>query len=177
MPGTERHRMDPYFEWRLKAVLDQFTPPASFPRYASMPARRVTPWRIAPVMLAAAASILLALAATAKTGSPNPAVWTGDAAAAIGSVRHAVEASPGPVPSPAKPPAPPRKAAVPAPTHQPEHQASPRPLPSERSEESPRPQPSASPSPSKDLSGSISPNPSPSPSPEPGDHYFGTSYF
>jgi hypothetical protein len=100
MPGTERHRMDPYFEWRLKAVLDQFTPPASFPRYASMPARRVTPWRIAPVMLAAAASILLALSATAKTGSPNPAVWTGDAAAAIGSVRHAVEASPGPVAKP-----------------------------------------------------------------------------
>src|SRR5450759_1908556 len=105
MPSTEHNRMDPYFAWRLKAALDQFTPPASFPRYASMPARRVTPWRIAPVMLAAAASILLALAATAKTGSPNPASGTGDPAAPTGSVRHGVKASPGPVPSPAKPPA------------------------------------------------------------------------
>jgi hypothetical protein len=170
MPTTEHRRMDPYFEWRLKTVLDQITPPASFPRYASMPARRITPWRIAPIMLAAAASILLALAATATTGSPNPAVWTGDAASAIGSVRHTVEASPGPVPSPAQPPAPPRKAAVPAPSHQPEHKASPRPQPSDRPEESPRPRPSASPSPSEDHSGSSSGSPSPSPSPQSGDH-------
>ncbi len=169
MPSTERHPIDPRLQWQLKAALDRVTPPASFPRYAST-VGRLRPWRAAPFLLAAATSILLALTATATTGSPNPVVWSGDAASAIGSVAHTAEPSPIPSPSPAPPPAPTRQAALPAPTHAPSHDAAPRPKPSDRPEESPRSQPTASPSPSEDHSGSGSPGPSPSPSPGSDDH-------
>jgi hypothetical protein len=168
MPSTEQHRMDPRLQWQLKAALDRITPPTSFPRYASA-VGRLRPWRVAPFLLAAATSILLALTATATTGSPNPAVWSGDAASAIGSVAHTAEPSPIPSPIVAPPPAAPRKAAAPAPTQAPEQRASPRPEPSVHPEESPRSQPSASPSPSGDHSGSSAPTTSPSPSPTPDD--------
>src|ERR1700693_1252543 len=141
MRTTDHNKLDPGFERRLKVALDRIVPPPSFPRYASKSMGRLRPWRVAPALLAAATAILLALAATAATGSPNPAVWTGDAASTIGAVRHVAEASPSPQPSPA-PPAPPRKAAVPAPVRPPEHRASPSAEPTERAEESPRPRPS-----------------------------------
>jgi hypothetical protein len=166
MPNTEHHRMDPGFEWRLKTALDRITPPPSAPRYTSISMGRVRPWRVAPVLLVGATAILLALTATATTGSPNPAVWTSDAGSTIGSVAHA---SPSPTPSPAPPPAAVRKAA-PAPTHQPEHHTSPTAEPSGHYDDSPRPQPSPSPSPSEDHFGSSSPSPWPSPSPWSGDH-------
>src|ERR1700719_2188278 len=152
MPSTEHHPMDRRLQWQLKAALDRMTPPASFPRYAST-VGRLRPWRVAPFLLAAASSILLALTATATTGSPNPVVWSGDAASAIGSVAHTAEPSPIPSPSLAPPQAPPRKAALPAPTHAPSHDAATKPKPSERPVESPRSQPAASPSPSEDRSG------------------------
>jgi outer membrane biosynthesis protein TonB len=178
MPSTEHHRMDPGLEWRLKVALNRITPPAATPRYLSKSMHRIRPLRIAPVALAAATAILFALTATATTGSPNPAVWTGDAASTIGAVGHVVEPSPNPQPSPAPPPppAPPRKAVVPPPVsaRPPEQKASPRPEPSEHPEESPRPWPTPSPSPSGDHSGQGWPSPWPSqwpsPSPGAGDH-------
>jgi hypothetical protein len=167
MPSTEHHKLDRVFEWRLKVALDRIVPPPAFPRYASKSMGGVRPWRIAPALLASATIILVALAATATTGSPNPAVWTGDAASTIGAVGHVAEASPSPQPSPAPPPpAAPRKAVAPAPAPQPEPRESPRPVSPERPEESPRPQPTVSPSPWEDHSGSSWP----SPSPWPGEH-------
>jgi hypothetical protein len=169
MPTAE---MDREFGWRLKAALDRITPPPSAPRYASL-RPGVRAWRIAPVLLGGATAILLALAATASTGSSNPAVWTGDAVSAIGSVGHpSVERTPPGLPQPA--PAP-RNAPVPVPTHESDHPASPEPEPSERPEASPTAQPSRSPAPSDDHSGSGdhsgSSAPTSSPSPSPGsDH-------
>jgi outer membrane biosynthesis protein TonB len=164
MPSTEHHKLDRVFEWRLKVALDRIVPPPSFPRYASKSMGRLRPWRVAPLLLVAATAVLLVVAATATTGSPNPAVWTGDAASTIGSV--VVEPSPSAEPTPAPPAVAPRKTVAPATAHQPAHAETPRPEPSERPEESPRPQPSVSPSPSDDHPGSSSP----SPSPQPGDH-------
>src|ERR1700693_5678663 len=161
MRTTDHNKLDPGFERRLKVALDRIVPPPSFPRYASKSMGRLRPWRIAPALLAAATAILLALAATATTGSPNPAVWTGDAASTIGAVGHVAEPSPSPQPSPAPPPVAPRKAVAPAPAHQPEHIASPRPKPTERPEESPRPLPTISPNPTEGHSGSSWPSPSP----------------
>ena len=102
MPSTEHDRMDPGFEWRLKVALNRITPPASTPRYLSKSMGAVSALRIAPLALAAATAVLLALTATATTGSPNPAVWTGDAASTIGAVGHVAEPSPSMQPSPAR---------------------------------------------------------------------------
>src|SRR5260221_12298844 len=101
MPSTEHNKMDPIFDWRLKVALDRIVPPPSFPRYASKSMGGLRPLRVAPVLLAAATAILLVVAATATTGSPNPAVWTGDAASTIGSV--VAVPSPSPQPSLAPP--------------------------------------------------------------------------
>lgn len=160
MPNTDHDPMNASFEWRLKAALDRVTPPASRPRYESASMGGVRPWRLAPVLLAAATAILLALTATAATGSPNPAVWTQHAASIIGSVGHAPELSPSPEPSPERS----QESAPAAPAaHEPQHEASPSPEPSAHPEESPQPQPIASSTPPDDHSGSSSPNPSPSP--------------
>ena len=170
MPNTDHDPMDPSFEWRLKAALDRVTPPASRARYESVSMGGVRPWRVAPVLLAAGAAILLALTATAATGSPNPVVWTQHAASTIGSVGHAPQASPTPEPASEQSQPPPRSAASAPPTHEPEHETSPSPEPSDHPEESPRPRPVASPTPTDDHSGSGSGSGSPNPSPSPDDH-------
>jgi hypothetical protein len=170
MPRAEHHRLDPGLEWRLKVALNRVTPPSCTPRYLSSALNGVRPWRVAPLALAAATAILLALTATATTGSPNPAVWTGDAASTIGAVRHLPDPSLSPQPSP-PPPAPPRKAAVPAQARPPvTRRAAPPIEPTERPEGSPRPRPSASPSPSDDHSGWYWSSRWLSPSTDPGDH-------
>jgi hypothetical protein len=162
MPSTEHHRMDPGLEWRLKVALNRITPPSSTPRYLAGSMGRVRPWRVAPVALAAATAVLLALAATATTGSPNPAVWTGDAASTIGAVGHLPEPTASPEPSPAPAAAPPRKAAVPPPARPPETgKASPIARSTERPDESPRPRPTVSPTPSEDHFGESWPTPPP----------------
>lgn len=98
------------------------------------------PWRLAPVLLAGAATVLLALSATAATGSPNPVVWTQRATTTIESVGHA-DVAPSPEPSTEQPRTNPRVAVPALPTHQPQHSASQRPEPSDR------PAPAASPRP------------------------------
>src|SRR5258708_9474849 len=170
MPSPDHDRMDPGLEWRLKVALNRITPPSSTtPRYAARWKNGVRPWRLAPFALAAASVVLLALTATATTGSPNPAVWTGDAASTIGAVCHVAQPGPSPQPT-AQPPAAPRCAAAPAPVRTPEHATSPSAEPTERPEESPGPEPTASPSPSDHHSRSSSPSPSPSPSALTADH-------
>ncbi len=101
MPNTEHDPMDRGFEWRLKAVLDRVTPPPSSPRYASAVMGGARAWPIGPALVAAgAAMVLLAVTATATTGSYNPAIWAERAGTTIQSVGHTPEASPSPEPSP-----------------------------------------------------------------------------
>ena len=168
MRSNSRDPMSPGFEWRLKAALDRVTPPYTQPRYLSLAAAR--PLRLAPFVLAAAASALLALSATAATGSPNPVVWTERATATIESVGHAPANVTSPEPSPNRSSKSPRSGPAAPSTHQPEHRASPTPEPSERPEESPLPEPTESPrgdAHSGPGPGTSTPRPSPSPSPRP----------
>jgi hypothetical protein len=156
MPMTRRYAVNPVFEWRLRAALDRVTPPWSPPRYqtALVMAR---PWRLAPLLLAGAATVLLALTATAATGSPNPVVWTQRATTTIESVGHGSDVTPTPEPAQEQPHSNPR-AAVPAPpTHPPEHAAAQRPQPSHR------PEPTAAPRPFGDRPSWPSPSPRASP--------------
>src|SRR3982074_966202 len=92
--------------------------------------------------------VLLALTATATTGSPNPVVWTRDAAATIQSVGHVPEVIPSPQPAPEQAPANPTQsvpaAPAPAATHQPQHAASPTPDPEDQSGDSHRSEPTDS---------------------------------
>lgn len=138
MPSTEHDGLDPVFEWRLKAALDRVTPPSSVPRYASASMGRARPLRVAPFLLAGATVVLLALTATAATGSPNPVVWTQDAATTIRSVGHAAETITSPQPAPLNPASSEQSAPAPAATH---HGASPTPDSSEQPDESTQPQP------------------------------------
>jgi len=154
--------MGPGFEWRLKAALDRVTPPSVRPRYQSATAG-IRPLPLAPFMLAAAATALLALSATAATGSPNPVIWTERATTTIESVSHPPATVNNPDPSPNRSPKSTRGAPAAPSTRQPEHSASPRPEPSE----SPEPTPSHDGDHSESGSGSGSPRPSPSPSPRP----------
>src|SRR5260370_16805468 len=107
MPSTDHHRMDTGLEWRLKVALNRITPPSSpTPRYAARWKNGVRSWRLAPFALAAASVVLLALTATATTGSPNPAAWTGDPASTIAAVAPVPHPTPTPHPTP-HPPSPP----------------------------------------------------------------------
>jgi hypothetical protein len=166
--STEHDPLDPVFAWRLKAALDRVTPPHSRPRYESKSMGGLRPWRVAPFLLAAAMVVLLALTATATTGSPNPVVWTRDAASTIESVGHAPEVTPA-QPSPEQAPASPRKAPAPAAaaTHNSGHEAPPKPKPSDHPEDSPRPESTNSPQQRDDRSGS---SPNTNPNTNPGSH-------
>jgi hypothetical protein len=158
---NRNHPIAPGFDYRLKVALDRIKPPSVMPRYA-MARQTFRPWRLAPIALAGAATVLLALTAFAATGSANPVVWTERAASTIGSVGHAPEAAPSLAPSPEATSD--RKAPVAAPTHKPAPKASPKAQPTEHPEESPRPVSNASATPSdEDHSGSSSPRPSPAP--------------
>ena len=154
---NRKHPIAPGFDWRLKVALDRITPPAVLPRYAmAKPAFR--PWRLAPIALAGAATVLLALTAVAATGSANPVVWSERATSTIQSVGHAPEASPSPAPSSQEAPRPGAPAPRPAPAPK---AAAPRPAPTRSPEDSPRP------TPSDEHHGSSSPAPEPKPSPTP----------
>src|SRR4030088_474963 len=109
MRMTTRDAVNPVFEWRLRAALDRVTPPWSPPRYQTARAL-ARPWRLAPVVVAGAATVLLALTATAATGSPNPVVWTQRATTTIESVGHGSDVTPTPEPAQEKPHSNPRPA-------------------------------------------------------------------
>lgn len=162
---NRKHPIAPGFDWRLKVALDRITPPAVMPRYA-MARPKFRPWRLAPIALAGAATILLALSATAATGSANPVVWSQRAASTIEAVGHAPEAAPNPAPSPQQSPVTARSAPVVAPTHAPVHKATPKPAPTHRPEQTQTPRPT----PTDDRFGSNSSVSSPRPSPTPDEH-------
>jgi hypothetical protein len=88
MPKTD-DPLGPGFEWRLRAALSQVQPPYSPPRYQSVTALgalRTGLLRAAPAVAVAVAALLLT--AFAATGSPNPVIWTQNAASAITSITH-----------------------------------------------------------------------------------------
>ena len=133
MPNTEHDPMDRGFEWRLKAALDRVTPPSSSPRYASTVMGNARAWPVGPALVAAgAAMVLLAVTATATTGSPNPVVWAERAGSSIQSVGHTPEAAPSPEPSPETPHSAP--AGPSQPTKDSEHEAAQSPEPQESPE-------------------------------------------
>jgi len=171
---NRKHPIAPGFDWRLKVALDRITPPTVMPRYAMArralppmrPARARRPWRLAPIALAGAATVLLALSATAATGSANPVVWSQRAASTIESVGHTSEASPSTAPSPERSPVTARSVPVAAPTHAPVRKAAPKPAPTQHPEETETPRPT----PTDDRFGSNSSSSSPRPSPTADDH-------
>jgi len=88
------------FEFRLRAALDRVQPPGSAPRYLSVTATatlRTALWRATPAVAVGVAGLLLT--AYAATGSPNPVIWTQNAASAINSMTHTPETSPTAEPS------------------------------------------------------------------------------
>jgi hypothetical protein len=133
MPNTEQDSMDRGLEWRLKAALDRVTPPSSSPRYASTVMGGARAWPLGPALVAAGATmVLLAVTATAATGSPNPVVWAERAGTTIQSVGHTPEASPSPEPSPETPHTAP--AAPTQPAHDTEHDTTQAPEPQDSQE-------------------------------------------
>jgi hypothetical protein len=103
MPNTEHDPLDRGFDWRLKAALDRVAPPSSNPRYASSAMGGARAWPIVPALVAAGATVLLAISATAFTGSANPLVWAERAGSTIQTVSHAPEAVPSPEATPTAP--------------------------------------------------------------------------
>lgn len=92
--------LGPGFEWRLRTALNRVQPPHSAPRYQSAHAAgtlRTLALRAAPLVAVAVAGLLLT--AYAATGSPNPVIWTQNAASAITSITHGPEPSPTAEPS------------------------------------------------------------------------------
>lgn len=94
MPKTD-DLLGPGFAWRLRAALDRVQPPHDAPRYLSVNpggTLRTVSMRAAPAVAVGVAGLLLT--AYAATGSPNPVIWTQNAASAITSITHAPEPSP-----------------------------------------------------------------------------------
>ena len=92
--------LGPAFDWRLRHALDRVQVPHSAPRYQSVaPAGtlRTVVGRAAPAVAIGVAGLLLT--AYAATGSPNPLIWTQNAASAINSITHAPEPIPTAEPS------------------------------------------------------------------------------
>jgi len=147
MPNTEHDPLDRGFDWRLKAALDRVTPPPSNPRYASSVMGGARAWPLVPALVAAGATVLLAISATAFTGSTNPLVWVERAGSTIQTVNHTPEAAPSAEPNPTTPRNAP--AAQAQPNQGPDHQANtaePKdsPEPTERPEPTDPPEPPSS---------------------------------
>jgi hypothetical protein len=150
------HPIAPGFEWRLKSALDRITPPSGLPRYA-MARRTFRPLRPAlATALAVSVTVLLALSATAATGSPNPVVWKERAVLTIQAVSHQAEAPAIQAPSQESTG---HSARVAAPSHSSESSSAPEHEPTDRPQKSPQP------TPTDEHSGSNSPHESPKPSP------------
>ena len=167
MPNTEHDPLDRGFDWRLKAALDRVSPPPSSPRYASSVMGGARAWPLVPALVAAGATVLLAISATAFTGSTNPLVWVERAGSTIQTVGHTTEAAPSPEQSPAGTPnrAP---AAQAQPTHAPDQEVQETPGPKESPEpkETPEPnEPTDPPGPSSNSGSHSNPRLSPTPPP------------
>jgi hypothetical protein len=166
MPNPDDGMLGPGLERRLKAALDEVTPPSPLlasARYRMGAAKRLSrAWRVAPALVAIAAAGA-ALTATAATGSPNPAVWRDRAGTVIQNVSHFPSASPKAKQSAKPQPRASTPASRPTPSSH-ELEPKPAPQPTERPEPSPSPEPTdgPEPSPTADSSGGSDPTPTPS---------------
>jgi outer membrane biosynthesis protein TonB len=153
-------QLRPDFEKRLKAGLDRVRPPTPLPqaaRFNRLPPRRRRLFSFKPALALAAALAVLMVAASALTGSANPATWTQRAVTTIESVTHAPQTSPSPSP-PASPKTQPQPPVRVEPTSEPNHE-SPEPGGDTQPQPSEPPEASGTPAPEGGLS---SPSPSPS---------------
>lgn len=169
-------QLGPDFDERLRAALERFRPPTPMPQRARF--RRPQPtsywlggFKPALAAFGALAVLILMVAATAASGSPDPVVWTQRAVTTVEgtveTVTHVSESSPSP--SPVRAPQPqskPPAQAAPVKTAAPERDSS-GPTTGSRSQpkESPEPSPAQShdhhesPSPNSDESHRQSPTP------------------
>ena len=96
-------------------------------------------WPMVPALVAAGAVMLLAITASAFTGSPNPVVWAERAGSTLQSVGHSAEPAPNPEPSSqtqhSAPVAPAQQS-----THEPDSEATDTPEPKETPEPRERPE-------------------------------------
>ena len=168
MPIPDDKMLGSALEKRLRAALDEVTPPSPLlasARYRQGVAKRLSrAWRFAPALVATAAAGA-ALTATAATGSPNPAIWKDRAGTVIQNVGHFPSSSPKAVQSPKPQPraSSPSQVSRPTPSN---HELEPRPTsePTERPEPSPSPEPTElpEPTPTSDSTGGSEPSPTPS---------------
>jgi hypothetical protein len=165
MPTPDDEMLSPGLVKRLKAALDEVTPPSpllSSARYRLGGAKRLSrAWRFAPALVAIAAAGA-ALTATAATGSPNPEIWKDRAGTVLQSVSHFPASSPKATHSPKPEPrdSPDGEGTQPArPTPSSTRPPDPResPEPTDRHEPSPTPDSSGS----NDGSGDSQPSPTP----------------
>jgi len=175
MPIPDDEMLPAGLEKRLKAALDEVTPPSpslSSARYRMGAARGLNrAWRFAPALVGIVAAGAV-LTATAATGSPNPAVWKDRAGTVLLNVGHfpGPKASPNPRVSPSD-----EHKETSRPTPSSSRQPKESPEPTERPESSPRPEPAPSerpePAPTPDSSGGhdTSGGSEPSPTPTSGD--------
>jgi len=156
-------QLGPDFDARLRAELDRLEGPTPLPSSARYSQPRTVYRRFAgmkPALVVAGAVAVLLVAASAVSGSPDPAVWV----TTVENVTHV--GPPSPSPSPATSPnaqtnPPPR-----APSGGENHS---QPVESPEASATPSPEPAETPSPGSDGEHSGSEPPAPSPSPSPSD--------
>ncbi len=98
-------QLGPDFDERLRAALERFRPPTPMPQRARFNRPQPTSYRLGgfrPALAAfgALAALILMVAATAASGSPDPVVWTQRAVTTVETtvetVTHVSESSPSP---------------------------------------------------------------------------------
>jgi hypothetical protein len=169
MPIPDHETLGPVLEKRLKAALDEVTPPSpslSSARYRMGVATRLSrAWRFAPALVAIAAAGA-ALTATAATGSPNPGIWKDRAGTVLLNVGHfpSPKASPKPRVSPTD-----ERKETSRPTPSSSHEPKESPEPTQRPEprQSPEPSDRPEPTPTSDSSGGHDSSGGSEPSPTP----------
>jgi hypothetical protein len=172
-------QLGPDFDARLRAELDRLDGPTPLPSSArySQPRTGYRPFGgMRPTLVVAGAVAVLLVAASAVSGSPDPAVWV----TTVENVTHVgpASASPSPVTSP-NTQANPTSRAEPSEAVEPSHESPEpsggdthsQPVASPEASATPSPEPAETPSPGSDGEHSGSESPAPLPSPSPSDSH------
>ncbi len=169
-------QLGPDFDARLRAELDRFDGPTPLPsdaRFSQSPTGYRRFGGMKPALVVAGAVAALLVAASAASGSPDPAVWV----TTVENVTRVGPASPSPSPVTS-----PNTQANPTPRAEPSEAAEPshespepsgdthsEPVASPEASTTPSPEPAETPSPGSDDGHSGSESQAPSPSPSPSD--------
>jgi hypothetical protein len=172
-------QLGPDFDARLRAELDRLEGPTPLPSDARYSQSRIGYRRFGgmkPALVVAGAVAVLLVAASAVSGSPDPAVW-------VTTVENVTRVGPAsPSPSPVTSPntqANPTPRAEPSEAVEPSHESPEpsggethsQPVESPDASPAPSPEPAETPSPGSDGEHSGSESPAPSPSPSPSDSH------